>query len=445
MKPLIYIVDDEPLQLHYLQVALSRSNYDVQTFADPREMLAALTTKEPDAAVIDLIMPQLSGIDVIREIRRRSLHLPLVAVTAYPEIETAMNAIRAGANDYLKKPFQTQELQFVVQRLLDATHLRTNLESLLEQHASQYSLDGFIGSSSAIERTRVALRRLADMPNASVLITGPYGSGKSYAARMLHYAHPDVSKRLLEIGCAEHETQDLERQLFGWEEQRDDRTIVSHASLLDVAGSGTILLDDITDADVRIQRQLHDLLVASAEKADPRQSFRLIAMSLADPSKEETQALFHPPLLEALSLFTVWIPALRDRDDDVLELAQHFIEGAGPGSSARVRGLTDAAARALKEYSWPGNVRELRSVIERAIVSARTPMIDVEDLHLGATHAGTDDGRSASNTLTSLRELEIQQIKRVLEFTGGDVTRAAQILGISRKSLWERRKRYSLP
>ncbi len=447
MKKLIYIVDDEPLQLHYLQAALRKSNYSVEAFSDPREMLAALEEQEPHAAVVDLIMPELSGVELIREIRKRSPRLPLIAVTAYPEIETAMQAVRAGANDYLKKPFQTAELQLVVERLLEASHLRENLEAIVDQSAQQYSLESFIGTSPAIERVRVELRRLADMPKTNVLIHGENGTGKSYAARVLHYTHPDAAKRLIEINCAKHTTEELESELFGWDETLSDGSVIHHPSLCEVAEGGTILLDYITDADIQVQRKLHEYLIrVSGESVSPDDPIgcRIIAATTVDPGTEAGRAKFYPPLFETLSLFDLSMPTLRERGEDIVDLAQHFIVRSESSSSVKVRGLTDAAKEALRGYAWPGNVRELKSVIERALVTTETAMIDAKDLHLGAMYHTKEDESGISDTLASLRELEIQQIRRVLEYTNGDVTKAAQILGISRKSLWERRKRYSL-
>jgi DNA-binding NtrC family response regulator len=409
MKKLIYIVDDEPLQLNYLRTALRKINYLVRTFSDPYDFLQALDTNTPDIAVIDLVMPQLSGVELIGEIRSKSPRLPIIAVTAYPEIESAIGAVRAGANDYLKKPFQTAELQLVVERLLQSAHLRDNLDAMIDKNASQYSLDAFIGSSPIIETIRVELQRLADMPNENVIITGQNGSGKSYAARILHYAHPDASKRLVEINCARHTKEELEAELFGWDEELPD----------EVAEGGTILLDYISQADLDTQRKLHEFLLgqSSTDEGGKGTTCRIIAATTVDLDSPDASRAIDPLLLEHFSLFRVDMPALHVRGEDIIALALHFIETSESSTSVNVRGLTDAAKDELLEYPWPGNVRELKSVIERALVTTETHMI---------------------------RELEIQQIRRVLEYTHGDVTKAAQILGISRKSLWERRKRYSL-
>jgi DNA-binding NtrC family response regulator len=446
MKKLIYIVDDEPLQLNYLRTALRKINYLVRTFSDPYDFLQALDTNTPDIAVIDLVMPQLSGVELIGEIRSKSPRLPIIAVTAYPEIESAIGAVRAGANDYLKKPFQTAELQLVVERLLQSAHLRDNLDAMIDKNASQYSLDAFIGSSPIIETIRVELQRLADMPNENVIITGQNGSGKSYAARILHYAHPDASKRLVEINCARHTKEELEAELFGWDEELPDGSLLHHPSLCEVAEGGTILLDYISQADLDTQRKLHEFLLgqSSTDEGGKGTTCRIIAATTVDLDSPDASRAIDPLLLEHFSLFRVDMPALHVRGEDIIALALHFIETSESSTSVNVRGLTDAAKDELLEYPWPGNVRELKSVIERALVTTETHMIDAKDLHLGSTYHTKGDESIISDTLSSLRELEIQQIRRVLEYTHGDVTKAAQILGISRKSLWERRKRYSL-
>lgn len=443
MKKLIYIVDDEPLQLHFLQAALKNTDYEVESFSDPFDMLRSIAIRVPDAAVVDLIMPELSGVELIRRIREQAPTLPLIAVTAYPEIETAMNAVRAGANDYLKKPFQSVELQLVVERLLQEQHIRNNLESIIGSNAQKYSLESFIGDSPAIKQMRVEMLRLADMENAHILICGETGSGKSFLARVLHFTRPDVTKRLVEVNCARCTREELDAELFGWTEALSDGSLVPHPSLCEVARGGTILLDYVTHAEMTTQRRLFEYITAPPSEHGVLPC-RIIATTTADPETEEGQAAFHPPLYEALSLFRIALPSLRQRGRDVLALARMFIRISGTSTAVRVQDLTPAAEQALLAYDWPGNVRELKSVIDRAIITTQTNMIDAGDLHLRSTPHPDGSQPGGATAVMSLREHEIAQIRRVMTLTKGDMTKAAQILGISRKSLWERRKRYAL-
>ena len=448
MRRLIYVVDDEPLQLHYLQAALRKENYQVETFSDPYDVLAALKKRMPHAMVVDLIMPQLSGTELITEIRKTAPKLPLIAVTAYPEIETAMGAIRAGANDYLKKPFQTAELQLVVERLLATVALKDSLDAIAQRNASVFSHDAIIGESPAIQALKDQLRLVVDIPGANVLISGEAGTGKSFLARVLHYANPDVMRRLVEVNCATMSPDELQAELFGRHIPGSGGSTLYYPALCEEAEGGTILLDSIDRADIETQEKLYTRLTTPNQDSDAPEdqptTCRVIGIASLQEDKPLDRNDFYPALFDHLSLFTFSVPPLRERGKDVLSLARKFINSMRPSSSVPIHGLTPAAERALLRYDWPGNIRELKSVIERAIVVTRTQQIDEKDLHIGATYHTKSDESVMSQTLASLRELEIDQIKRVLTYTQGDVTKAAHILGISRKSLWERRKRFSI-
>jgi DNA-binding NtrC family response regulator len=444
----VLVVDDERGMRSFLERALSARVAQVCTAADADEAQALVQTHHFDLVILDVALPGKNGIDWLRELRAQQYSAEVILITAYADLDTAIEALRAGANDFILKPFRvTQVLNAVKQRLEKAHLARENwvLRRDLSRHVP--SSDGLIGSSIVVQGLKAALRRVASVAS-TVLLTGESGTGKELAALALHRQSARAAGPFVPINCATMLPDLIESELFGQAPRRSGDSVADRRDGLFVyAQGGTLFLDGI--AELPLPQQATLLRVLEERKVRPVGSqqeiavdVRIVAASNRPLADEVAQGRFRQDLYYRLQVVELRLAPLRAHKEDIAELVQHFIATLAPQLGVAPIAVSEHELDFLRQYDWPGNVRELRNLIERSLilgslnVSALYPG-GQREVGAGAAHAAGASG-AARVAPTDLLTLERQHIQGVLASVDGDKTEAARLLGISRRTL-ERR------
>jgi two-component system response regulator HydG len=396
------------------------------------------------------VLRGMSGLELCARVAENRPDVPVIVITAFGTVDHAIGAIRAGAYDFIIKPFDTEVLSFALERALQHSRLREEVKTLRRVVADASHFGSLIGTSSAMGSVYDLLGRIADSP-ATVLVTGESGTGKEVAARALHERGPRKGKPFVALNCSAVPEQLLESELFGHARGAFTDARAARAGLLLQANGGTLLLDEIGDMPLALQPKLLRALQERTLRpvgGDEEVPFdvRVIATTNRDLRALVEEERFREDLYFRINVIHVEMPPLRARGGDVLLLAQHFIDVHAARAGKQVKGLSPGAAEKLLAYSWPGNVRELQNSIERAIALTQHDRIVVEDLPetvraYKRSHVliATDD----PSELVPLSEVERRYVLRVLEAVGGNKTSAAQILGMTRKTLYRKLEEYS--
>ena len=440
MRGRILIVDDDRAMGDMLADTLSRRGFATNIQVSGADAFSLLSGEDFDAVVTDLNMRGMSGLELCERVHANRPDVPVLVITAFGSLETAVKAIRAGAYDFITKPFEPEQLALALDRAVQLRNLREELKRL-RAGTEPATRTPVIGESAPMQALRALVERVAQT-DVSVMITGETGTGKELVARTLHARSARAAGPFVAINCAALPEQLLESELFGhvkgaFTDARSDRR-----GLFQQANEGTLFLDEIGEMPISLQpkllRALQERRVrpVGAEQELPFDS-RVIAASNRDLEAAVESGEFRQDLLYRLDVIRIELPPLRVRGGDVLVLAQRFIEECASRLAKGVRGMTSSAAQKLLAYSWPGNVRELQNCIERAVAVTDFENITVEDLPAKVRSYSADQMPSAvaSDDLVPLHEIERRYIRRVLEACGGNKTAAAQILAIDRKTL----------
>ena len=458
----LWIVDDEAQMTEVLCERLEKRGYPCRSFTRAQDALNTLDQEDPALVVTDLNMPDLSGIDFCRRLVEARPNLPVIVLTAFGSLETAVAAIRAGAYDFLTKPVDLDALTISLDRALERTRLREEVRRLrLQVEAASDDSSEMVAESPAMRELTSMIRRVADTPS-SVLITGESGTGKELVARALHDQSGRADKPFVAVNCAALPDALLESTLFGHVRGAFTDAHSSRDGLFVQADGGTLFLDEVGDLPTSLQPKL--LRVLEEQKVRPiggereiQVDVRLLAATHQDLEAKVQTAAFREDLYFRLNVIELRLPPLRDRGRDVLLLAQHFVERFASRSNRDVRGLSAEACHYLLHYDWPGNVRELRNYMERAVVLALHDEITPEDLPPRVRAAGARpgaslpaalqpglDARLGLKDLPSMEALEARYIALVLEHTEGNKSQAAKILDFDRTTLYRKIDRYEL-
>ncbi len=441
----VLLIDDDPITLEALAAGLAPDRYRVTSCTSGGEGLEA-AGHGVDVVVTDLRMRGMDGLELCERMRARHPDVPVIVMTAFREVEAAVAAIRAGAYDFLLKPFEIETLEIALDRALDHRRLTQEVRTLKEQLDRSTSFEEIIGESRAILELTDLLRRVAPVESA-VLITGETGTGKELVARALHQKSPRSRGQFVAVNCAAVPETLLESELFGHERGAFTGAERVREGLFQKARGGTIFLDEIGDMPLAIQAKLLRVLqerrvrpIGGANEVEI--DVRVLSATHRDLEREVQQSHFRRDLLFRINVIQLDVPPLRERENDVLLLAQHFVERFAERSSRPVRGLSPPVAEKLLAYDWPGNVRELSNAIERAVVLTRPEQLVVDDLPpqiRGARPIAPDPtaGEGLGGFLP-LEQVERRYILRVLEAVGGNKAHAARILGVGRKTLYRR-------
>jgi two-component system response regulator AtoC len=411
--------------------------------------LESLEVSPPDIVVTDLKLPSLTGVELLRRIKDQLPRSEVAIMTGHGSIETAVEAMRQGAYDYIEKPFRVEKLRQLLQRMAEKVQLVTENQFLRERVNMETQLDGITGTSAKIQDVMRMVSRLKDT-RTPVLITGESGTGKELVARAIHFRGPLSQMPFLAVDCGSLVPTLMESELFGHEKGAFTGALKTKPGLFQAANGGTIFLDEIGELPLEMQAKLLRVLqekevrpVGSNEKTPV--DVRVIAATNRDLEAAYRAGNFRKDLYFRLNVVTVHLPSLRERRSDIPQLVHAFLDRYAPGENVQV---TPAAMKSFLQYDWPGNVRELENCIARAIALGDQRLIDVLDLPeaiVGTPGAAIEGGETAAVSTTALADLERLTILRVFEQAGGDKALAGRMLGISRATLYRKLKRYQIP
>jgi DNA-binding NtrC family response regulator len=446
----ILVVEDDAAMREMLREALEDEGYAVETAPDGRAGVERVRRGGIDLVISDVKMPDLDGLDMLREIKAISPSPTVITVTAFGSIDTAIRAVKLGAFDYITKPFEVDQLILSVDKALAERELRSEVARLRDEVSRSYRFDNIIGKSAAMQEVFGLIRRIAASP-ASVLVTGESGTGKELVAKAIHFNSPRKTRPFVAINCAAIPDTLLESELFGYKRGAFTDARADRAGLLVEAEGGTVFLDEIAELSPALQakllrvlqeREMRPLGAARSERVD----VRVVAATNKELAARLKDGSFREDLFYRLNVIQIQLPALRDRAEDILPLSEHFLAASAARAGKEIRGFHEAAKKALLAHSWPGNVRELENVIERAVALAETGTVRVDDLPAAVRERRSSDQDTLGMALArglSLEELEREYIQRVLSAEGGNKTRAAQRLGLDRKTLYRKLEEYA--
>jgi len=443
----VLVVDDDAAMRDLLTEHLAEEGYAVEAAPGGRTAVERVRQGGVDLVITDVRMPDLEGLDVMREIQTEDPAPMVITITAFGSIENAIRAMKLGAYDYLCKPFDLEEVSLVVERALREHGLRREVASLRREVQRPYRLDNIVGASDPMREVMDMVRRLSQS-TATVLLTGESGTGKELVARALHYNSPRSRKSFVGVSCAAIPETLLESELFGHKRGAFTDARADHTGLVVEADGGTLFLDEIAELSPALQAKLLRVLqdrevrpVGStrAEKVD----VRVIAATNRDLEAAMRNGRFREDLYYRLNVVGVHLPPLRDRQEDVLPLCEHFLARAEERTGREVKPMSSAAIKMLLAYPWPGNVRELENVVERAVALSTDIEIMPEDLPPALRdRRSTDPMSGALARRLTLDEVEREYILQVLQVEGGNKTRAAARLGLDRKTLYRKLEEY---
>ena len=445
-RPVILIVDDEKNTRDGLTRALS-PRYEVRAAESASRALQVLEEQSVDVLLSDLRMPGMDGLTLMQRALARTPQPVCILLTAYGSIETAVDAMKHGAYDFLTKPVNLDRLELLLRRALRERDMESENRRLREQLDSRYGLEQIIGQSLAIQEVFETIRQAAPS-RATVLIQGESGTGKELVARALHQLSPRVQGPFVPLHCAALSSTLLESELFGHEKGAFTGAAELRRGRFELADGGTLFLDEVGEIPPAVQVKILRVLEERRfERVGGQETIetdvRLLAATNRDLRRMVDEGAFREDLFYRLNVVTIHLPPLRERPEDIPLLAGHFLKTLAAENGKKLEGLTPEAMSALMAYSWPGNVRELRNVIERMVVLARGETLGVRDIPAGLREGARGRGVSVSGAL-SLEEVEKQMILRALKAHDGHRIKAAAQLGISPRTLHRKLNEYGL-
>ncbi len=443
----VLIVDDEELIRWSLRERLVAEGHHVVEAGSTSEA-RRLLEQEPDLVLLDRRLPDGDGLAMLAEIERARPDLLVILMTAYSSAETAADAMKRGAYDYVRKPFAIDEMLLTIDKALETSRLRRELKDLRTREAALWSFDRLLGTSPAASGLRQALAKLASSPAQAILLRGENGTGKDLVARCLHHASPRTTLGpFVRVTCSGVPEGLLERAIFGRETETAGGPRIERG-LVEQANRGTAYLDEIGALPIRLQARLLRLLEDARFRrvggtADLVVDVRLVAATGRDLETAVARGEFREDLFGRLAAHAVRLPPLRERKQDLPSLARAFVEESSREFGKGVKDLSRDAARLLEAHSWPGNLRELRNVLERAVLLSGADVLEVADLHVLAPGGPCEGLRLPAQGLV-FQDLERDLVRQALERTAGNQRRAAALLGMTRDQVRRRIQKFGL-
>jgi DNA-binding NtrC family response regulator len=444
----ILVVDDDTRMRELIAKVLAREGYTVRALPRAREVLQALEEGPADLVISDIRMPEMDGFALLQEVKRIAPETSVILMTAFGSIDSAVQAIKAGAYDYLTKPFKIDEAVVVVRRAMQERQLRAEVLALRAEVRSTYNFSNILGKSKPMQDLFALIRKVAGS-RSTVLIQGKSGTGKELVAKAIHYNSPRSERPLVTINCSAIPKDLLESELFGHVKGAFTGAIAHKRGLFEEANGGSLFLDEIGDLSPELQVKLLRVIQEREIKrvGDTRTlnvDVRIIAATNRNLAQAVEDGIFREDLYYRLNVIPMVLPDLRDRAEDIPLLATHFLLKYAKEADPPIESISKEAMRLLLAYDWPGNVRELENVIERAVILGCGPQILPEDLPDSLHVRPTTAHRQGDAHQLTLEELERDYIATVLHETNWHRLHAAQILGIDRRTLYRKIRSYSL-
>lgn len=457
------IVDDDQAIRWSLSEALRMWSFDPLETATAADALTQFNSEQPTAVLLDIDLPDGSGLDVLRQIKTQQPEAVVIMITGNVQVGNTISALRGGAYDFIGKPINLEELRVTIRNGMEARHLRREIEQVRKEKAREFNFSQIVGESPAMKKMLGLAAKVAESEVASVLLQGESGTGKDLVAKAIHYGSRRAEYPFIAINCAALPATLIESELFGYEKGAFTDAKARKEGLFEQAEGGTLLLDEIGELELALQAKLLRVLEEGAFRRvgglkDIPLDVRVIAASNRDLKTESEAGRFRLDLYYRLSIIQIDIPPLRERGDDVLLLSKHYLNTIGAKLRLRkqINSLSPEVEAVFRRYNWPGNVRELRNVIERALILEDSEVVTTEYLPGGITgdtgpgtvvgaRAGASEKAIAQFSLPSggisLDDVELSFVRQAIERSGGNQTRAAELLGISRDQLRYRLKK----
>jgi DNA-binding NtrC family response regulator len=448
----ILVIDDEPMQITSIKSFLQRRNYTVFTANSGPEGLAIVREGHVDLIISDFRMPEMNGLGVIREVKKINPEILVVLMTAYTDIDDAVQVLKEGAYDYLSKPIDLEELEMIIQKVRERNYLVSENRLLKEQLFEKYKFDAIISQSGEMEQVLNTAGRVAKS-KATVLIRGESGTGKELIARAIHYSSDRKDKPLITVNCAALSENLLESELFGHEKGSFTGAVAQRIGRFEQADGGTLFIDEVGDIAIQTQvKLLRALQFGEFERVGGSQTIKVNVRVLTATNRNlETliqQGLFREDLFYRINVVTIYIPPLRERKTDIPVLIRHFVEKYARENGKQITGISKEAQDYLMKYHFPGNVRELENLIERAVVMAREEVITTHDLPPGLSLTSEqsilDPYNFADDYLVKVAAFEKAMIVQALEMKKGNQSQAARLMGISERHLRSRMQKLNI-
>jgi len=450
MKLSVLVVDDELLIRKSLSKVLRARGYGVEVASTGAEGLDKAAEARPQVMILDMRLPDTDGLSVLRRVRQLDPLLQVIVITAFGDVASAVDAMKLGACDFLRKPYEMEDIVLAVQAAGQTFRQATELDLYRRQAWRQYSDEGIIGRSGPMREVRELIEKVVHSKATSVLITGESGTGKELVARAIHYRSDRAKAPLMEVNCSSFQETLLENELFGHERGAYTDATDTKKGLIELCDGGTLFLDEVADTPLPTQAKLlrfidHRNFKRVGGAQDISVDIRIVTATNKDLESEVRAGRFRGDLYFRLKVVSIPLPPLRERGDDILLLARHFLREFARKFQKRLSDISPEAAQMFLEYPWPGNVRELKNQIERVVLLEEGQRLLPE--HLPVEFSGRKPAAESAGAvkdvlaLPTLAQIEAEHIGEVLRLTAGNKSRAARILGISRQGLIEKLRR----
>lgn len=457
IKEKVLIIDDEKLIRWYLRENMEKSGYTVIEAEKGNEAIKIFSEHLPDIVLLDVNLTDISGIDVLSAIKSMDKDVPVIIITAFGNIKTAVEAMKLGAYDFIEKPFEVEKLNIVIEKALENAFLRREV-SRYKALSGNYRFDQIIGNSPKMQEVRRIIKKIAHSNTTTVLLEGESGTGKDFVARVIHNHSNRADKPFIDVNCAALPKNLIESELFGYEKGAFTGASTPKKGLFEMANSGTIFLDEIGDMNYELQAKLLKVIENKTFRrlggtAEVVVDVRIIAATNRNLSERIKIGSFREDLYWRLKVMPITLPPLRERGEDILLLSQHFIEHFNREFKKHVKGLSNETKELFLVYNWPGNIRELKNVLERAILLETGEYITqdylpAEMLH-GFEHRIKGDKESYIDINIPEEGIDIEEVektllKKALEMAKGNQTKAARLLNLGRDAFRYRIQKFGL-
>ncbi len=453
---LVHIVDDEKEIRYTLKKMFEFNGYDVATFSSGETALPVIMRDNPDVIILDLHLPGIDGLEILRRTKQINPEIEVVMITGYADVVSAVKAIKLGARDYIKKPVVFEELNLIVQNALEVKKKNEQLNYLNQE--KRHKISDMVGTSSVMQPIYTFIDQVAASPKTSVLITGETGTGKGLVARAIHYKSPRVKNQFIEVNCSAIQPNLLESELFGYEAGAFTGADNRKKGLLELAHEGTFFLDEIGDMGLELQAKILKVIEEKSFRRvggtkEIKIDIRIISASSKDLFQKVEEGTFRKDLIFRLNVAACNLPPLRERADDIILLTEHYLHIFNNEFGKNITNISSAAKKFLRSHTWVGNVRELRNIIERAVLFEQSDTLTRESISgLPFSPPTTSQAEKQQNHSLfdipdegiSLVDVEKDIISKALEKAGGNQTKAAKLLGLSRETLKYRLKKYKI-